>query len=514
MLRDGLAADAGCASPGDRSVAAGRARAMLAPVDVALLFIAIETVVLAVLIGIVWERGAVIERVRELLGGRPDQIDARLRALVSRVATLEWQTSQLLRDVSVLADLSGVGVVRLDDDARVDFANLTAHVLLDRAPGSMPGQTAIEAFIDRRIEEIAEAARQTGFGSGELHVRGSEGPTYAVRARRSATAGVWLVLEDVSELRRLQRIRAEFIENLSHELRTPLSTVSLLTETLAREADQATTPLPPTDARPDLEDRGRDRPPRPDGQRAARPHADRERRADPAPPRRGPRCRLAGAVERLRLFAERQGVNLLTDLPPRVPPVRGDEERLGQVLVNLLHNAVKFSPEGGDVTVRSASTATRWSRPSRTTASASRRRPRAGSSSGSTRWTGRGFGGGGTGLGLSIARHVVEGHNGRIWVVSDEGRGLDVLVRDPDRARPLGVTGERPATTLVLAHRGDHRRWIENTADALLDACRLPGVDGVEFDVRAAADGEPIVLHDETLERTFGVRCGRAMCRH
>ena len=62
-----------------------------------------------------------------------------------------------------------------------------------------------------------------------------------------------------------------------------------------------------------------------------------------------------------------------------------------------------------------------------------------------------------------------------------------------------------PGATLVLAHRGDHRRWPENTADALLAACRLPGIDGVEFDVRAASDGEPIVLHDGTLERTFGV---------
>jgi glycerophosphoryl diester phosphodiesterase len=59
--------------------------------------------------------------------------------------------------------------------------------------------------------------------------------------------------------------------------------------------------------------------------------------------------------------------------------------------------------------------------------------------------------------------------------------------------------------TLVLAHRGDHRRWIENTADALLDACRLPGIDGVEFDVRAASDGEPVVVHDTSLERAFGL---------
>jgi glycerophosphoryl diester phosphodiesterase len=57
-----------------------------------------------------------------------------------------------------------------------------------------------------------------------------------------------------------------------------------------------------------------------------------------------------------------------------------------------------------------------------------------------------------------------------------------------------------------LAHRGDHRRFVENTTDALVAACRLPGIDGVEFDVRAASDGEPVVLHDPGLARTFGVR--------
>src|SRR6476619_3981688 len=81
--------------------------------------------------------------------------------------------------------------------------------------------------------------------------------------------------------------------------------------------------------------------------------------------------------------------------------------------------------------------------------------------------------------------------------------------RSPSRSpsRPMRTRDVAAGTrrTLVLAHRGDHRRWIENTADALLDACRLPGVDGVEFDVRAAADGEPVIVHDETLERAFGL---------
>ncbi len=65
--------------------------------------------------------------------------------------------------------------------------------------------------------------------------------------------------------------------------------------------------------------------------------------------------------------------------------------------------------------------------------------------------------------------------------------------------------GGSPATRpLLLAHRGDHRRHRENTLAALQAAVAVPGVDGVEVDVRASRDGEPMLLHDETLARVFG----------
>jgi glycerophosphoryl diester phosphodiesterase len=59
--------------------------------------------------------------------------------------------------------------------------------------------------------------------------------------------------------------------------------------------------------------------------------------------------------------------------------------------------------------------------------------------------------------------------------------------------------------TLRLAHRGDWRQAPENTIAAFLAAIAVPGCDGIEFDVRAAADGVPVVIHDETLERVQGV---------
>ena len=90
----------------------------------------------------------------------------------------------------------------------------------------------MEAFVDHRAEAVIRAAIGGTIGTLELAV-GRERPSWSARAVRRRMAAPWVALEDVTELRRLQRIRAEFIDNLSHELRTPLTTVRLLTERLA-----------------------------------------------------------------------------------------------------------------------------------------------------------------------------------------------------------------------------------------------------------------------------------------
>jgi two-component system phosphate regulon sensor histidine kinase PhoR len=109
-----------------------------------------------------------------------------------------------------------------------------------------------------------------------------------------------------------------------------------------------------------------------------------------------------------------------------VPAVRGDGARLGQVVVNLVHNAVKFSPDGGDVIVRVAVvdgevvTAVEDHGVGIPRAAQGRVFERFYKVD---RARQRGETGGGTGLGLSIARHVIEQHGGRIWVTSEEGVG-------------------------------------------------------------------------------------------
>jgi two-component system phosphate regulon sensor histidine kinase PhoR len=300
--------------------------------------------------------------------------------------------------------------------------------MLERRPGSMVGRSALEAFVDARIEGIARTAMEFGSANGELTVRSSSGATVTVRARRSPVSGVWLVLEDVSELRRLQRIRAEFIDNLSHELRTPLTTISLLAETAARDAESASPRLRDRISKIEIETG----------------HLTQmvNELLDLSRIESGTSqlllddvdlVRVARATaERLRLFAERQGLRIDLELPDRVAPVRGDEDRLGQVLVNLLHNAVKFSPDGGQILVgvrEDEGNVRVWvSDPGIGV-------PRADLTRIFERFykvdRARVRGRGGTGLGLSIARHVIESHGGRIWAESDEGSGSTFLFTIP-----------------------------------------------------------------------------------
>ncbi len=138
-------------------------------------------------------------------------------------------------DLSRLADQLRLGMLRVRADHVIEQANEAAHVLLGKRTGSIVGRSIMETFLDHRAEEAIMGA---GSGqSGGLELDGPEGRRLVIRARsdRSRPGHIWVLIEDVTELRRLQRIRTEFIDNLSHELRTPLTTIRLLTERLTDE---------------------------------------------------------------------------------------------------------------------------------------------------------------------------------------------------------------------------------------------------------------------------------------
>lgn len=336
-------------------------------------------------------------------------------------------------DLSRLTDQAGQGLLRIDDDLLIAHANDTAHTLLRKRPGGLVHLSVMEAFLDHRVEELMTDARHD---ATVLEFDGPQERRLLVRVRpaRGWTAdegsGWWVLLEDVTELRRLQRIRTEFIDNLSHELRTPLTTIRLLTERLADELTAVEVP-----------DRVRDRVATIDVETGHLVQMVNElldlSRIEQATTTLhledvAVRPLLDAAAARMRLLADRSEVSLRVDVPADLPEVRGDPERLAQLLLNLVHNAVKFSPPGSSVTLSAVA-----EDPGVVIAVADEGVgiARADQARIFERFykvdRARGRGQGGTGLGLSIARHIADAHGGSLRVESEEGRGATFLVTLP-----------------------------------------------------------------------------------
>jgi two-component system phosphate regulon sensor histidine kinase PhoR len=323
-------------------------------------------------------------------------------------------------ELASVADQAAIGLIRFDHKLRVRTANTAAHRALERRPGSLVSRTLMETFVDHRLEALVRGA--AAGSAGVLESESLEGTSLVVRAGPADGGGAWVSLENISELVRLRRMRSELVDNISHELRTPLANVRLLTEMLSDELAEA-----------DVSDRVRERVATIDVEtghlvQMINELLDLSRLENAATQIRHDEVELAPLVgatlRRLQTFATRQGVTLVAGLPDGLPAVRGDEERLERLLLNLLHNAIKFSPDGGTVT------ATADEHPDSVVVSVIDEgvgipvpdQPRVFERFYKVdRARQRGLGG--TGLGLAIARHIAEAHGGRIWLESAEGKG-------------------------------------------------------------------------------------------
>ena len=160
---------------------------------------------------------------------------------------------------------------------------------------------------------------------------------------------------------------------------------------------------------------------------------------------------VESCVETVQSRAREKDLRLSFNLPPKLPDIAGDRRRLTEVLENLLHNAIQYTPEGGGilVTVSPGEAEVVF-----TVSDTGIGIPKADQSRIFERFyradVARSREVGGTGLGLSIAKHLVEAHGGRIWVESEVGHGsqfhFTVPIFDPERAaqRPAPA-GNRPS---------------------------------------------------------------------
>jgi two-component system phosphate regulon sensor histidine kinase PhoR len=234
----------------------------------------------------------------------------------------------------------------------------------------------------------------------------------------SRTGDVLLLVQDLTPLRRLESVRRDFISNVSHELRTPLASLKALTETLRDGALEDSEAAPRFLARMETEVDALTQMTQEllDLSRIESGQINLE--LLPVHPSR----LLHTCAERMQAQAERANLSIKVDLPPDLPEVRGDRARLEQVLVNLIHNAIKFTPPGGTITLSAAveGKSVRFS-----VSDTGQGIPEEDLERIFERFykSDRARSGGGTGLGLSISRHIIEAHGGHIGAQSREGRG-------------------------------------------------------------------------------------------
>jgi two-component system phosphate regulon sensor histidine kinase PhoR len=340
-----------------------------------------------------------------------------VKALVTSLnAQLSNVDSSRARLAAVLDQMTDA-VLIASAEGRIQFANPAAEKLFGKGlversvTETLRNYQLIQAW--QRCQELDKIQIETAEIAGRRQFL-----QLIVMPDQHAPGGSLLVLQDLTRIRKLETIRRDFISNISHELRTPLASLKALTETLqdGALADPEAAPrfigriATEVDALTQMAQELLDL------SRIESGQVELERKLV------APERLLASAAERMRLQAERAGLSLNVECPPDLPQVHADGPRIEQVLVNLIHNAVKFTPPGGDVVllaeageglVRFAVRDSGVGIPSDDVPRIFERFYRVDKSRA----------GGGTGLGLSISRHLVESHGGQIWVESREGEG-------------------------------------------------------------------------------------------
>ena len=345
---------------------------------------------------------------------------ATLEAARSRQEIKAQTYNQKLRAVS---ETSGAAVVMIDSSGSVVHTNSTADRMFGTKAGQMLGKSLIQTTLSSELLDFGlQAAKLRGSDSRDIVMPGALGQILRVSAfpftvGLSGDSEVMLVIVDVTELRRLETIRRDFVANVSHELRTPLASIRAMAETLEEGAlhdSEVAMKFLSTIVR--------------EADRLARISEDLLILSDaeskePSKDWFDIGYLIREVVARLESKAKEAKLTLSVFGLESVK-VHGSRDQVEQVVVNLVDNAIKYTPEGGKVSIEA--------------------RNSNGTVTVDVRDTGIGImeedlprvferfyrvdkarsrDSGGTGLGLSIVKNIVEAHGGEVRVKSEFNHG-------------------------------------------------------------------------------------------
>jgi len=350
-------------------------------------------------------------------------IGALSRAVNSMAERLQRQSRKRNRErdrLHTVLQVMNDGVIILNKHGYVSVLNPAAAQILNVVSADVLNKSFVQVVMDYRIAEvwlscIKESCEQSATLelANEAYVRVIVTPFL-----RGAANGYLVLLQDLSHLHRLETVRRDFVSNLSHELRTPLASIKALVDTLRDGAIEDPPAAEHFLERMEVEVD--------EMTQMVQELLELSRiESGQAPLRLFPTAvpkLIEPVVERLRAQAGRASLTLNIVLPANLPEVMVDADRVRTVILNLVHNAIKFTPPEGQVTVSArvvpdaviiAVADTGIGIPAEDAPRIFERFYKAD----------RARSGGGTGLGLAIAKHTIHAHNGRIWAESTEGVG-------------------------------------------------------------------------------------------
>jgi two-component system, OmpR family, phosphate regulon sensor histidine kinase PhoR len=375
--------------------------------------------------------GTLMNRSSDEIGMLAQNINYMVEELQRRIAALQEEKAKVEAAFSSALD----GVLILNRDGRIETQNRGMKAILGDRYGDIVGKTPLEAFRNLGLQKALDR-----YGSDSMPVSqeielGEEGPAVLdvsitpVSGYAHGEEKTMIVFHDVTRLKMLERMRVDFVANVTHEIKTPLTAIQGFVETLQEGAieDRET-------AKKFLSTIAR--------------HAERLNRLVEdlltiSNIELGEMrfcfesVSLSGIVESvmniIQVKARGKKIEIASKIPEELPQIRADRDRLSQILINVLDNAVKFTPEGGRVTLVASPAADRevvvriadtgigvprdevsrlGERFYRVDKTRSREL-------------------GGTGLGLSIVKHLMAAHNGRMEIESLLGRGTTVSLYFP-----------------------------------------------------------------------------------
>jgi two-component system, OmpR family, phosphate regulon sensor histidine kinase PhoR len=375
---------------------------------------------------------------RDEVGLLADTLNHMTDQLKSKIDELSEDRAQLLAMLTSMVE----GVMVLDCRGRVLQVNPALERMFDVTRIEARGHPCSDVFRHPQLDTLVSTVLTKRLNEEDEILLHPNGRCLHIEASvtacdRENEACAVLVFHDVTELRRLENIRKDFVANVSHELRTPLTSIKGYIEALLDGAKDD----------PDISARFLD---------IILKQSDRlnliledllqlsKIESGQVLFKREP-LHIRRVIERtlamIKPLADKKGHRLASFVENDLPAVLGDEDRLTQVMSNLLDNAVKYTPERGTITVAAHPVSDDAEQPALVTAVElsvtdtgigipEQDRPRV-----FERFyrvdKARSRELGGTGLGLAIVRHIVEGQGGRVWVETNTPTGSRFVVRLP-----------------------------------------------------------------------------------